>query len=1091
MYRSHLDEIVRQHYPQPIAHAWARYCGARTDLDRIRCAKALQETVARTLGAYLLAERVATVGGHPGKAVDQALGQVPSSGARWTLVDVLCRDLPNRPTGFFAPAKHWYRGQDDKPTEAFKSVSTLVNLRNLDVHDIPTGDPAELASSACEMDRAMVTLLGSMTWIAEYRIVRLGPASVRSGRGPDGVSRRMDVGAAQVFVGEAEVARSMEWELPRTAGGIDTDWVLLAHGQRGLLCLEPFVVIKAEAHRERLFLWKTTGRHGHVIAAQELSTTEFDTRTVPMPSVMELLEGPADPSRYVPHSLQGALGTPVVLPAAPHLPPGYVTRRSAIGRGGMAIVDMVSDTTDTTWAMKYTDPEVQDGTCIARLEREGHILERLAHPNVVPGRLMHARNNRPVLRMPYLNAGTLAERMRKPLSIDMVRSWVEGLLEGLAYLSKQKVVHRDIKPQNLMVSGQETLVIMDFGVAWTPESAADPLTYAGQQVGTPGYMAPEQQSGRYSPSNDVYAAGVVALQLLAALYGRKEWENTDVERLLRTVQTVASTPQSRQVLDLARLMVEAEPLRRLSAADALQRLRHVPNADTSRTATDHDGRPHGEAAAARALGESVRSAISTASATNILQAVQSAAGESASSGPCLAAQELHRYHTSRAWYMKMNRASVGELVETRALRLDVSRVLTAAAETFPGATAHDVRMMSAGTLGLRVWTEAHRVATPVALDESRFRAHLARRARKGRDDEAEAAATWGGFAQAVRRTYRVEHRARSGGGLRRLDVPEGDLAVVQRCVGRALLHRIPAHPAATAFVPGRSTALHAVAHAGARVAVVNDLRDFFGHIRPAHIDWLLPAPRMDKRVPQPSAGPHPSPFDGWTREGTDAMRRVLFRYEPVRRTWYLPQGAPSSPIVSNLAALALDQAIEHELRRALPDQPWRYTRYADDLVVSSTWPRRDFASIAQRVVEDCVSRFGWSLAREKRRVWASSSERPLVLCGVSVPARAGQAPSLPRTERRRVRAAAQRLTTDAPVHSGDANARGIVAYAFSVTGDLRLAPLISESCRLAVRELAQALAPEDVDGFLDGWLRGAASPDAPWREFVSSDGLPF
>jgi hypothetical protein len=1090
MYRSHLDELVRGCFPQPIANAWSRYENARTTSDRLRYASALQETTARLLGVYLLAEWVAVVGGRPSKGADAVLGDRPSSGDRWTLIDHMCRGLSDRPEGFFAPAMHWFRSANSRPSRAYHAVERLVNLRNGDAHQIPREDPEHLERLAADQDDALLTLLQSLSWLTDYRIVRLGAATTRRVRGSDGAWLLADVGKAQAFIGDAEAPRSMAWELPRAAGGIDTASILLSHPQRGLLLLEPFAVVTGDSGRERLFLWKHVTKSGHVVAAQEMSGTEYDTGARPLPTVPELMEGVSDPTRLLVHALGGELGQPVVRPTEPHLPSGYEVVTAGIGSGAMAVVDNVVDRGGSSWALKNVHPDKNDEVAIERLRIEGRLIESLSHPNVVSGRLEYARNGRPVIRMPYIAGGTLADRIHAPFEMDEAVGWIAGLLEGLSYLHQNGVVHRDIKPQNIMVDDGGIIRIVDFGIACRPALAsANRMTLVGQNVGTPGFMAPEQQLGRYAPSNDVFAAGVVLLQLLASALVRKERAVTDVPRLLSALAPAATGPMTRRLFDLASAMVERQDDGRITALDAMNRLR-APSAVIRVVDPKRD---HTQRSDAYALGEAVRSVITTAARENVLAAVNEAAGGVLSADACAAASRLGEHHARSTWFVNLHRTTVMDLLDDRALRFDAARVLSAA-----GAAHADLGALSAGAIGLRGWLDALHPVRPCVQDEAACRARFARQARRGREDEARAAGSWSGFDGCVRRTYRVEHRRRSSGGLRRLDVPGRDLSEVQRALARILLRSVAVHPAAMAFVAGRSTVLHAAAHAGARVAVKNDLRDFFGHIRPAHIDWILPAPRMDKKVPQPARRPHPSPFDGWSADGVASVRRMLFRYDGLRRTWFLPQGAPSSPVVSNLAAVAMDEAIEDELRRALPNQPWRYTRYADDLMVSSIWPRRDFGAIVQRVVADCVSRFGWTLATEKRRVWSASSERPLVVCGVEVPSRAGLSPSLPRAERRRVRAAARRLHTRVPLEAQDSIARGTVAYAHSVSGDLRLAPLASEACRTGVRILAEALSPEDVEGFLEGWLYGRPAAREPWQDgrcvsvpSVSEDEIPF
>lgn len=300
-----------------------------------------------------------------------------------------------------------------------------------------------------------------------------------------------------------------------------------------------------------------------------------------------------------------------------------------------------------------------------------------------------------------------------------------------------------------------------------------------------------------------------------------------------------------------------------------------------------------------------------------------------------------------------------------------------------------------------------------------------------------------------------------GGGARRLMVPAPALADAQRLLGSLLARHFGASAAMAAFHPHRSAAWHARMHEGARQAIVMDIRDFFGAVRARHFNPCFQGRvyrRETRRVPA-------IPFLRWSDEGRDAVRALLFVPADDGKPEYLAQGAPSSPIVANLAAARLDRMVGDAMAKRFGRGAVRYSRYADDLVVSVAQEQRGFLDTAERVVAGCIRAQGWKPNRKKTRRWRRGAH-PLVIVGIRVPEQIGGALTFPRSVRRRVRAALHRVKAAAPVEHPDPRDAGLLAYAYAVTGDSSLIAWQSVGLRHLALEMAGPCFAVD---FLEGW----------------------
>lgn len=180
-----------------------------------------------------------------------------------------------------------------------------------------------------------------------------------------------------------------------------------------------------------------------------------------------------------------------------------------LGRGGMASVWLASDEVlERPVAVKVlSDTIASDPEFLARFRREARVAAGLSHPNLI-GVYDYAEGaERPYLVMEYVEGENLAERISQSAEIDCERLARE-LLGALAHIHAVGIVHRDIKPQNILISPDGNIKLIDFGIA-LPRDATS-LTQTGHLLGTARYIAPEVMRGEPATErSDLYSCGIV------------------------------------------------------------------------------------------------------------------------------------------------------------------------------------------------------------------------------------------------------------------------------------------------------------------------------------------------------------------------------------------------------------------------------------------------------------------------------------------------------------------------------------------------------------------------------------------------------
>ena len=258
---------------------------------------------------------------------------------------------------------------------------------------------------------------------------------------------------------------------------------------------------------------------------------------------------------------------------------GYELDRE-IGRGGMGIVYRARDRRlKRVVAVKLLPPELAFRSEIrSRFLREAETAAQLSHPNIVPIYSVDEREGLVFFVMAFVDGENLAMRLHRTgaLSSDDTRRILVDVARALAYAHERGVVHRDIKPDNILIDTDGRVMVTDFGIARAVTDGGDArLTATGMAIGTPAYMSPEQSMGEREVDgrSDLYSLGIVGYQMLT---GELPFNASSTPALLVKHLSEAPTPIEEKAPsvapDLGRaimLLLEKDPSNRLPSASAL------------------------------------------------------------------------------------------------------------------------------------------------------------------------------------------------------------------------------------------------------------------------------------------------------------------------------------------------------------------------------------------------------------------------------------------------------------------------------------------------------------------------------------------
>jgi eukaryotic-like serine/threonine-protein kinase len=211
-----------------------------------------------------------------------------------------------------------------------------------------------------------------------------------------------------------------------------------------------------------------------------------------------------------------------------------------LGEGGMAIVYKAYDTRlERDVAVKVIRrgafPPDHLERMLKRFEREARALGKLSHPNIIAVLDYGEYEGAPYLVMEYIPGGTLKQRLGKSIPWQEAFRLLIPVARALHYAHGQGILHRDVKPANILVTGSNDPMLTDFGIAKILETGeTTTLTGTGMSIGTPEYMSPEQFKGKgVDARTDIYSLGVVLYEMVT---GRKPYQaDTPAAILLKQV----------------------------------------------------------------------------------------------------------------------------------------------------------------------------------------------------------------------------------------------------------------------------------------------------------------------------------------------------------------------------------------------------------------------------------------------------------------------------------------------------------------------------------------------------------------------------
>jgi len=230
-----------------------------------------------------------------------------------------------------------------------------------------------------------------------------------------------------------------------------------------------------------------------------------------------------------------------------------------LSEGGYATVYRAFDTIEGVHvALKIPRDHTMDEESLKNFRREVRLAARLEHPNILPLKDASVIDNHFVITFP-LGVRTLADRLSKRLSIRTALAFSQQILDALAYAHEQKIVHCDVKPENMVLFAGDRLRLGDFGIAKFALR-----TIKGSGTGTVGYMAPEQAMGKPSQRSDVFSAGLIIYRMFTGEW--PEWPYTWPPPGIRKLRARIHP----DFIAFLKKAIDADPRRRFSGGEQMR-----------------------------------------------------------------------------------------------------------------------------------------------------------------------------------------------------------------------------------------------------------------------------------------------------------------------------------------------------------------------------------------------------------------------------------------------------------------------------------------------------------------------------------------
>jgi Protein kinase domain len=207
------------------------------------------------------------------------------------------------------------------------------------------------------------------------------------------------------------------------------------------------------------------------------------------------------------------------VPIHPGTKLGQYEVQEFIGQGAMGVVFRAYHSQlERTGAVKVMQAMSPDADSVARFRYEAKAIAKLRHPNIVDVYDFGEFEGTPYMIVEYVPGGSLASRMsRRPLDQETALKYLRGIAAGLDYAHQHGVVHRDVKPANVLLTDEDAPVLADFGLAKLLQGSSL-KSMTGVTTGTPAYMAPEQVTGsKVGPPADRYSLATIAYEMLTGV----------------------------------------------------------------------------------------------------------------------------------------------------------------------------------------------------------------------------------------------------------------------------------------------------------------------------------------------------------------------------------------------------------------------------------------------------------------------------------------------------------------------------------------------------------------------------------------------